>query len=92
MNMRRSSPGPNLLFRRMKSRAVLDLFRSQGELFEPDVSAAASVDPGDTKFLQCAVAALADYVVTGNKGHFPESSYGYHADCECRRIARPDHA
>jgi uncharacterized protein len=56
--------------------AVLDLFRSQGELFEPDVSAAASVDPGDTKFLHCAVAALADYIVTGNKKHFPESSYG----------------
>ena len=56
--------------------AVLDLFRSQGELFEPDVSAVASVDPGDTKFLQCAVAALADYIVTGNKRHFPESSYG----------------
>jgi putative PIN family toxin of toxin-antitoxin system len=56
--------------------AVLDLFRGKGELFEPNVSGAASVDPDDTKFLQCAVAALADYIVTGNKRHFPEPSYG----------------
>jgi hypothetical protein len=26
--------------------------------------------------LQCAEAAQADYIVTGNKRHFPETSYG----------------
>jgi hypothetical protein len=31
--------------------AVLTMFRSQGELFRPDVSAAVSSDPADTKFL-----------------------------------------
>jgi hypothetical protein len=30
----------------------------------------------DTKFLQCAQAAQADYIVTGNKRHFPAASYG----------------
>ena len=56
--------------------AVLAMFRDQGELFLPEVSAAVSSDPGDTKFLQCAEAAQADYIVTGNKRHFPEASYG----------------
>ena len=52
------------------------MFRSQGELFTPDVSAAVSADPADTKFLQCAGAAQADYIVTGNKRDFPDVSYG----------------
>jgi putative PIN family toxin of toxin-antitoxin system len=56
--------------------AVLAMFRSQGELFQPEVSAAVSADPADTKFLQRAEAALADYIVTGNKRHFPAGSYG----------------
>jgi predicted nucleic acid-binding protein len=56
--------------------AVLAMFRRQGELYHPTASLAASVDPGDTKFLQCAQAARADYIVTGNKRHFPESADG----------------
>jgi putative PIN family toxin of toxin-antitoxin system len=56
--------------------AVIGMFRSQGELFEPDVSAAVSADPGDTKFIQCAEAAQADYIVTGNKRDFPAAHYG----------------
>jgi putative PIN family toxin of toxin-antitoxin system len=56
--------------------AVLAMFRRQGELFLPDVSVAASSDPADTKFLQCAEAAQADYLVAGNKRDFPEASYG----------------
>jgi uncharacterized protein len=40
--------------------AVVTIFRRQGELFEPAVSAVASSDPGDTKFLRCAEAARAD--------------------------------
>jgi putative PIN family toxin of toxin-antitoxin system len=56
--------------------AVLAMFHSLGKLFQPDVSAAVSADPGDTKFLQCAEAVQADYIVTGNKRHFPDTSYG----------------
>jgi uncharacterized protein len=47
-----------------------------GELIVPDASTAVSVDPSDTKFLQCTETAQADYLVTGNKRHFPEASYG----------------
>jgi uncharacterized protein len=56
--------------------AALAMFRSQGEFFLPDVSAAVSSDPADTKFLHCAQAAQADYLVTGNKRDFPQTSYG----------------
>jgi uncharacterized protein len=56
--------------------AVLAMFRSQGELFVPAEATATSSDPGDTKFLQCAAAAQADYIVTGNKRHFPAGAYG----------------
>lgn len=31
-----------------------------------------SLDAGDNKFLECADAARADYLVTGNSRHFPE--------------------
>jgi predicted nucleic acid-binding protein len=31
-----------------------------------------SPDPDDNKFLECAQAAGADYLVTGNKRHFPK--------------------
>ena len=48
------------------------MFRSQGELFTPDVSAAVSADPADTKFLECTGAAQANYIVTGNKRDFPD--------------------
>jgi uncharacterized protein len=42
----------------------------------PEVSATVSSDPADTKFLQCAEAARADYIVTGNKRDFPDVLYG----------------
>jgi uncharacterized protein len=52
------------------------MFRDKGEFIVPKAVTAVSVDPGDTKFLQCAETAQADYLVTGNRRHFPESSYG----------------
>jgi putative PIN family toxin of toxin-antitoxin system len=67
---------PKFAFAADEIAAVLAMFRSQGELVVPAVTAAASSDPGDTKFLQCAEAAEADYIVTGNKRHFPAPSYG----------------
>ena len=56
--------------------ALLAMLRSRGELFPPDESAAASPDPGDTKFLRCAQASRADFLVTGNRRDFPDSPYG----------------
>jgi uncharacterized protein len=67
---------PKFAFPADEIAALLAMFRRQGELIVPKAVAAVSVDPGDTKFLQCAETAQADYLVTGNRRHFPESSYG----------------
>ena len=55
---------------------LLTFFRSSGKLVHRVENVAVSPDPTDTKFLQCAFAASADFLVTGNKRHFPASPYG----------------
>jgi predicted nucleic acid-binding protein len=35
------------------------------------------LDPDDVKFLHCAVAGAAEYIVTGNKRHFPPEACGW---------------
>ena len=55
---------------------MMTMFKNMGELFQPDPSPITSPDPADTKFLHCALAASADYLVTGNKRDFPGSPYG----------------
>jgi putative PIN family toxin of toxin-antitoxin system len=67
---------PKFMFPADEIAALLAMFRRQGELIVPKASGAVSIDPGDTKFLQCAETAQADYLVTGNRRHFPEASYG----------------
>jgi putative PIN family toxin of toxin-antitoxin system len=56
--------------------SMLEVFREKGQMFEPTAIPYVSPDPTDTKFLQCAFGALADFLVTGNKRHFPASPYG----------------
>lgn len=47
--------------------AVVDDFREIGLLIEPEVSiSAVEDDPDDDKFLECAVAGGAEYIVTGD--------------------------
>jgi uncharacterized protein len=67
---------PKFAFPADEVAALLAMFRGRGELIVPNAVIAASVDPGGTKFLQCAQTAQADYLITGNRRHFPESSYG----------------
>ena len=38
----------------------------------PERKLTAAKDPDDNKFLECAAAGQADYLVTGNKRHFPK--------------------
>ncbi len=56
--------------------AVLAMFRSTGELSHPTGPAPALPDRDDSKFLHCAEAAKAEYIVTGNKRHFPQNACG----------------
>jgi uncharacterized protein len=53
--------------------ASLQLIRSKAKKISPRQRITESPDPEDNKFLECADAAGADYLVTGNKRHFPVS-------------------
>ena len=43
-----------------------------GELVHPTTSLSISPNETDNRFYECAEAASADYIVTGNKRHFPK--------------------
>lgn len=51
----------------------LQLIRRAGILVRPKRRLSVSSDPDDNKFLECAGTAGADYLVTGNKRHFPKA-------------------
>jgi len=51
-----------------------DLFaflRAEALVADPQIKVNASPDQDDNRFLECAEAAKADFLVTGNKRHFP---------------------
>jgi putative PIN family toxin of toxin-antitoxin system len=50
---------------------ALDLIRRMAILVKPAETLAVSADESDNRLLECAEAADADYLVTGNKRHFP---------------------
>jgi len=57
-----------------KVAAVLALIRKNGLLANPTIAAtAAKGDESDNRILECAGAGQADYIVTGNTKHFPET-------------------
>ena len=51
--------------------AHLAALRAAGERVDPKVLVDVSKDDADNRFLECAEAAQADNLVTGNKRHFP---------------------
>lgn len=62
---------PELRIRRGLREQFLQLIRRHTHLVEPARALNVTADPGDNKFLECADAARADYLVTGNLRHFP---------------------
>ncbi len=50
----------------------LTLIRNAGKRVAPKIRLQVALDPGDNIFLECAQEASAQYLVTGNKKHFPE--------------------
>jgi putative PIN family toxin of toxin-antitoxin system len=50
----------------------LRLLRSAARVVAPYGQLNVARDAGDNRFLECAEAAKADYLVTGNKRHFPK--------------------
>jgi predicted nucleic acid-binding protein len=64
--------------------ATLRAIREQAFWVKPTARVRACSDPDDDIFLECAQAAQADYIVTGNLKHFPEA-------WESTRIVTPRH-
>jgi putative PIN family toxin of toxin-antitoxin system len=56
--------------------ALMAMLVSAGELFVPQGPVPVLPDPDDAMFMRCAEAAQADYLVTGNKRHFPQAACG----------------
>jgi putative PIN family toxin of toxin-antitoxin system len=67
---------PKFGFRRKEIDGLMGLLESNGLLFEPASAAGTSPDPGDEDFIACALEAGAEFIVTGNKRHFPADSCG----------------
>jgi predicted nucleic acid-binding protein len=47
------------------------LIKNTARLIVPSNLPPVTPDPGDNMFLECADAARADYLITGNQRHFP---------------------
>lgn len=73
LNTAMSCDGRSSGFRQKRCGPRFDLFRRRGDLLGPPPMAGVSLDPGDDKFIACAAAGKADFLVTGNKRHFPQS-------------------
>ena len=63
-------------FRRISIDETLELMQAKGLSFEPKTVAGLSPDPEDDALIACAFAAEADYLVTGNRRHFPQEACG----------------
>jgi putative PIN family toxin of toxin-antitoxin system len=62
---------PELRIRKGLRLQLLQLIKNHSQLISAKRPLRVAKDPGDDKFLECADAARADYLVTGNQRHFP---------------------
>jgi putative PIN family toxin of toxin-antitoxin system len=63
---------PELRIRKGLRLQLLQLIKNHGHTVSPDRRLEGTTDPADNIFLECADAARADYLVTGNQKHFPK--------------------
>jgi putative PIN family toxin of toxin-antitoxin system len=63
---------PELKIRKGLRQQLLQLIRSKSHFVKPSRLLLVTKDPDDNKFVECADAARADYLVTGNARHFPK--------------------
>ncbi len=63
---------PELKIQRSLRRQFLQLIRNHARLVTPSYLPQVTSDPADNIFVECADAARADYLVTGNPRHFPK--------------------
>ena len=62
---------PEFKIRRGLRQQLLQLVRNHAQLVKSARALQVANDPDDDKFLECADAARADYLITGNQRHFP---------------------
>jgi uncharacterized protein len=62
---------PELSIRKGLRLRLMQLIRNHGHLVVPSRRLEVTSDPDDNIFVECADAARADYLVTGNRRHFP---------------------
>ena len=63
---------PELRIRKGLRQQFLRLIHNHSHLVAPRRRLQVTKDPGDNRFLECADAARADYIVTGNQRYFPK--------------------
>jgi putative PIN family toxin of toxin-antitoxin system len=63
---------PELKIRKGPRQQLLQLVKRRAHLVLPGRPLLVTSDPADNIFLECADAARADYLVTGNQRHFPK--------------------
>jgi uncharacterized protein len=62
---------PELSIRRGLRLQLLQLIKNYGHLVAPSRQIEVTSDPDDNIFVECADAARADFLITGNRKHFP---------------------
>ncbi|MGH9498728.1 MAG: putative toxin-antitoxin system toxin component, PIN family [Terriglobales bacterium] len=63
---------PKFRIDRRRVRRALGFLRAAALVVRPHRELKVTRDPADNRFLECAEAGKADYIVTGNKRHFPD--------------------
>ena len=63
---------PEFQIRKGLRQQLLDMIGKRAHLVNPVRAIQVANDPQDDKFIECADAARADYLVTGNVRHFPK--------------------
>ena len=63
---------PELKIRKSLRQRLLQLIKNHAHVVVPSRLAQIISDPDDNIFVECADAARADYLVTGNQRHFPK--------------------
>jgi uncharacterized protein len=69
---RRVLSRPELQIRKGLRRQLLELVKNSAHFIEAVRPLQVAADPADNIFLECADAARADYLITGNQRHFPK--------------------
>lgn len=62
---------PELAIRKGIRQQLLQLIKNHSHIVRPSRRLEVCTDPDDNVFLECADAARADYLITGNQKHFP---------------------